>query len=104
MMGKRWRAEAGRWRRRREEGDKLQNVWLWGGELSRLKGSDHQQCTAGQRGKRDSEARLRLPGDLGSFICWQNMNRCSDPHDGGGLVVLSRMEVSFIRLDAADCL
>lgn len=49
MMGKRQGAEAGGWRRR-EEGDKLQNAWLWAGELSRLKDSDHQTCTAGQRG------------------------------------------------------
>lgn len=39
-----------------EEGDKLQNVWLWGGELSRLKYSDHQTSMVGQRGKHDSGA------------------------------------------------
>lgn len=39
-------------------GGDLQNVWLWGGELPRLKDSDHQKSTAGQRGKRDSRASL----------------------------------------------
>lgn len=39
-----------------------------GGELPRLKDSDHQKCTAGQRGKCDREARLRLPGGLAALI------------------------------------
>lgn len=34
----------------KEVGDKLQNVWLWGGEFSRLKHSYHQTCAEGRRG------------------------------------------------------
>lgn len=74
-------------------GGDLQNVWLWGGELPRLKDSDHQKNAAGQRGKGDSGGRLRLSGGLGSFIGWQDMKCCSDP-----------TMVSLILLDAADCL
>lgn len=92
-MGKGQGAGVGREGGRGEEGGDLQNVWLWGGELPRLKDSDHQKSTAGQRGKRDSRVRLWLSGGLGSFIGWQNMKCCSDP-----------TMVSLILLDAADCL
>lgn len=45
-------------------GAKLQNVWLWRGELSQLRDSDHQTCTVGQRGKCDSKAMFLVSGGL----------------------------------------
>lgn len=43
-------AEAATLKQQEEEevGDKLQNVWLWGGKFSRLKHSDHQTCAEGR--------------------------------------------------------
>lgn len=58
-----------RWKQlaiQQEEGDKLQNVWLWGGELPRLKYSDHQMSTLGQRGKYESIAAEVLVNSLAS--------------------------------------
>lgn len=94
-MGKRQGAGRGQG----EEGDDLQNVWLWGGELPRLTDSDHQKSTAGQRGKRDSGVRLRLSGGPASFIGWQNMKCCSDPHHGAGLVGCHDRRLSVVLLD-----
>lgn len=73
----RQRDGAVRWKQlavQQEEGDKLQNVWLWEGELSRLKDSDHQTSTVGQRGKRDSGAAEVPVNSLVSrgLFCWQN--------------------------------
>lgn len=63
-----------RWKQlviQQEEGDKLQNVWLWGGEL---KNPDQQTSTVGQSGKHDSGAADVPVNSLVSrgLICWQN--------------------------------
>lgn len=65
----RQRAGVVRSKQQDEVGDKLQNVWLLGGELSRLKYSGHQMCTVGQRGKHDSSKRSWY---LEVFFCWQD--------------------------------
>lgn len=50
---RRERAEAATLKQREEKevGDEFQNVWLWGGEFSRLKHSDHPTCAEGRRGR-----------------------------------------------------
>lgn len=75
--GTRRRDRVVRWKQlaiQQEEGDKLQNVWLWEGELPRLKYSDQQTSTVGQSGKHDSGAAEIPVNSLVSLgiICWQN--------------------------------
>lgn len=94
------KAGVGRQRRQGEEGDNLQNVWLWGGKLSQLKDSDHQKCMIGQRRKRDSEASLEAWVLLFVGRTWSDavtrtmVVGCWFVTTGG----------FFILLEAADCL